>query len=365
MKTKISRLRLVAVSAMVGLLMAGCAAESDPSPEKKPPVKIVEMTVGYPSPAINASYAFLAVAELEGYYEEEGLKVKIQPTGGSVDAVQNVIGGQFQAAFAPPEAIIPMINEDHDLVMAYNLVRSATMSIAVLSDSPVKSIADFKGKRLGAQSLGSGNIRLATGMLQKAGLKETDVEYLAVGVGAQALQALKSNEVAGLVLFDSIYATMENLGAELRYFDPDSYLMSSQLAVKGSTVKESKSMIEGFGKAVAKASYYSMINPEAAVRAMWKVWPETRTAATPEAQQLKDDIKILQRRLNLMTTGGVEKSMKWGSYDDKAVEQWIGFAASTGMIGSKPTAKTFTSAFEAAFNDWDSKAIETKAKAAK
>ncbi len=92
-------------------------------------------------------------------------------------------------------------------------------------------------------SLGSSNILLTNGVLSRAGLDpKKDVGYLPVGVGAQALQALRSKLVDGLVLSDQYYVEMEQSGTKLRYFEgPDqARLYSSQIMMKRSLWKASR-----------------------------------------------------------------------------------------------------------------------------
>jgi NitT/TauT family transport system substrate-binding protein len=59
--------------------------------------------------------------------------------------------------------------------------------LGVIDGSPIKSVADFKGKKIGIVSLATGGVPLLKGMLRSNGLNpDTDVQIIAVGAGARA-----------------------------------------------------------------------------------------------------------------------------------------------------------------------------------
>jgi NitT/TauT family transport system substrate-binding protein len=355
-----SLLIMLSIMLVLTLTLAGKRA----SGEEAARIKVV---YGHSIPIINASYAPLAVAQGLGFFAKEGLDVTVQTTGGSLNVVQNIISGQFDIGVALPEAAVPAILAGHDIVMVYNFIRAPTGSVAVLEESPIKSLKDLKGKIIGAQSLGTGNIVLTDAMLAEAGLDpKRDVTYVAVGVGAQALYALKSGRVDALALFDSLYAGMENLGAMFRYFNPDPNLFSSQFVVKRETMSKRPKLIEGFGRAMAKATYFTELNPEAAIHIMWRTFPTTRAVGRPEAQQLAADMRVLKRRMPLLLSGGVSEHMRWGVYDAKSIDKWINFAFDAGIIKTKPDAHTlYSNKFVDAYNNWNPTSIQELSKRAK
>jgi NitT/TauT family transport system substrate-binding protein len=49
-------------------------------------------------------------------------------------------------------------------------------------------------------------------------------------------------------------------------------------------------------EAVALGRGYAMANPEAAIRILWEVYPQTKATGKDEATALRDDLKTLQAR---------------------------------------------------------------------
>ena len=56
---------------------------------------------------------------------------------------------------------------------------------------------------------------------------------------------------------------------------------------------------------------FAITNPEAAIRILWEVFPQTKATGKDEATALRDDIKTLEARIKnwKLEAGGVTK---WG-----------------------------------------------------
>ncbi len=293
--------------------------------------------------------------------------MKVLPIPGSATIVQTVLSGRLDIGATTPEPLLEMYqNGNSDIVMVYDFIRRPTGSIAVLDESPIRKLEDFRGKRLGAQSLASSNILLTNAVLSKVGINpKTELSYLSVGVGAQALQALRGGNVDGLAIFDSVYAQMEAMGAKLRYFSgPDQdKLFAVQFIARKSVVENDPALIKGVGRALAKATYFAQQNPEACVRMMWAEVPASRIASVPEQEQLKTELAILQRRLTLLITPDSD-AHGFGYYSQADLDAWNDFAVEGGLIRKKiDLSAHVTDAFVPAFNDFDHAELARKAKA--
>jgi NitT/TauT family transport system substrate-binding protein len=325
------------------------------------------VTFGLPVAAINSSYCMFAAAARMGFLADEGLEVKYQLIAGSTEVVQTVLSGRLDIGGATPEPVFKAVSQGQDLIMFYDFVRAPTGSIAVLDTSPIRRIEEFRGKKLGAQGLGSGNIMLTNAILSNLGIDpKTEITYLAVGVGAQALQALRSRHVDGLILFDSMYAQMENMGAKLRYFSGPGQekLFSTQLVIKRSRAESDPKLAQGIGRAIAKATVVARENPAACVRMLWQAFPASRVVGMSEDEQLKNDLTVLEKRMQLMTSADATAN-GWGYYSRGDVESWNAFAVQGGIIDRKLDSidAVYTNRFVADFNRFDAADIAKRAKA--
>lgn len=321
------------------------------------------VTFGVPLGGMTASFAPVAAAVGMGYFTDEGLDVRLQFISGSTEAVTATLAGQVDIGAGTPEPVIQTQaggDPDAALVLTYNFVRAPAASLAVLEDSDIDSLEDFEGTTLGVQSLGSGNIPLANAILSKAGLDpENDVEYVAVGLGPAALQALESGQIDGLAMADAFYAPIENIGGELKYFThPDAQsLFSTQFFMTPSALEENEDVMVSFGRAIAKGSLFTQTNPEAALRIMWEEFPETRGADLSEEDQLAGDMNILDWRMRLVTHGDPAGSQSWGGYDDAGVQEFVDYAVDAGIVpdgAEVPEASSlYTNDLVPGYNDFD------------
>lgn len=355
-------IRSIGSAVLTFLLVEAIATGAIAQPAAKKPVSL-----GLPTATINASYCMFPMAKELGYFDAEGLAVDINNVNGSVALAQTVMAGRVDVGAVTPEPTLQLITKGNDLIIVYNLVRSPTGGvIAALPDTKQKTFADFRGKKLGAQSLAAGDIPFTNSIFKSIGIDaKADVNYLAVGVGAQALQALKSGFVDGLVLWDSAYAQIESLGVELKYFQGPNIdnLFSTQLVSTPKYVDQSPDAIRGIGRAIAKATLFASVNPEACVRMLWKSVPGARSSAIAEDVQLKNDVRILEQRLKLMIRPAVEQH-GFGYIDKADVVAWDNYAFENKIIDKKlpDVNKVFTNKFLAAYNDFDRNAVIQQAR---
>lgn len=345
--------------AVAALLVAGLAVPAEAQ-------DLRQVTFGLPNVTMTPAFCMFAVASEIGFFKEEGLDVRVQTMSGAGQVAQLLAAGSIEIGGITPEPILTSINQGYDFRIVYNLVREPTGAIGVPEDSPINGLADLAGKRLGVQSLGSSNIILTNALLPRVGVDPKDVQYLAVGVGAQAYQALTAGHVDGLATSDTNFAPLENMGLKLKYFlgPGQEALFSTQIVVQGKTVEEDPDFIARFGRALAKGTEVAVENPEACIRMMWKQYPDTLELGKPEAEQMAGSIKVLQKRLDLMTDADAEEH-GWGWSNPENIKIWNDFATETAII---PKAidnieAHYTNDFVTAFNDFDRDEVLARAAA--
>jgi NitT/TauT family transport system substrate-binding protein len=316
--------------------------------------------------ALPPSYATFSVGQELFWEKEENLRLTVQPIAGSSPVTQAILAGSVDLGGPIPDPVLQSHDKGNTKIMfVYEYVRSNTGSIAVLDGSPIRSIAEVRGKKIGAQSLGSGDILTTNAMLSSVGVAKDEVQYIAVGLGAQALSALQSGRVDALILFDSEYAAMENAGVRLRYFvTPEaSRLFNTTITAPTDVVMNKPDMIKAFGRGLAKSTVFSLANPEAAVRIHWKRNPASRPTGVDETKALADAVNVLKKRLGHASFQPSESVRKWGYFPEESIEAWVAFAAQYGTT-SKRIAKEglYTNQFVDAYNQFSEDRIRELAK---
>lgn len=171
---------------------------------------------------VNANHEALLSAEYSGAYARHGLDVRfIAPTDPAspprllaAHQADLCIGYQVQ---------LPLLDQAGlDLVRVGTLENTPLNTLIVAADGPIHTLADLKGRRIGA-SVGAADEALLKGMLASAGLKPSDVTV--TDVNFQLEQALMTHRV------DAIMGAMRNYelidldqrGFKTRVFFPEEH----------------------------------------------------------------------------------------------------------------------------------------------
>src|ERR1700754_1715291 len=122
------------------------------------------------------------VALAKGYFQEEGANVTgIIASEGGGTSVRNAMAGVAYGE-ANPGAIAVAIQQGADLrIVSDNVLTIAEFAWLVKKDSPIKTIADLKGKKIGYTNPRSTSEALAILLLKKAGYKPEDAQLTKTG----------------------------------------------------------------------------------------------------------------------------------------------------------------------------------------
>jgi NitT/TauT family transport system substrate-binding protein len=143
------------------------------------------------------SGAAYAVAIEKGFFKKAGVDITgvISGEGGGT-SVRAVIASDLGYGETSPAGIIAAINEGQDIKIVDIGSRSlADNVIIVMPNSPIKTIADIKGKKFAISNPKSLGEMTAVLAIEKAGLKPGDVQRVALGNLSGALTALENNVV--------------------------------------------------------------------------------------------------------------------------------------------------------------------------
>lgn len=348
--------RLVLSSAIVAAMM--CVADASYALEK--------VRVLIPVRNIDEAFSPFVVAKEKGYFAEEGYDVNLIAVGGSNESAIQVSSGNAEiGAASPGEALVGIQSGKLDIHYFYDLYYSNIWSIAVEPDSPIKSITDLKGKKLGVQSMGSAGTTFGRAFAQAAGLNpETDFSFLPIGVGAQAVTSVRQKAVDGVVYWDAAIAKFKFSGLSLRELPVSENLRTLpdvSLLAKNETIAKNPKMVTGIARAIAKGYDYSMANPEAAVLITWKAYPEARSKNPDPAAALKEGVVVNQARLGIWNSPKIKD--KHGFMIKEDWQRLIQFFVDQKVIPQAvPVERVITNQFIDAINNYDRASIIAAAK---
>jgi NitT/TauT family transport system substrate-binding protein len=133
-----------------------------------------------------------AVAMAKGFFKQQGADVTgILSSDGGGTTVRTLLGGNLAYGEINPTATITAIQSGADLkIVSDNVQTVAEFIWAVKPDSPIKTAADLKGRKIGYTNPRSTSQALAILVLEKAGLKPEDAELIKTGGFGEGVVAL-------------------------------------------------------------------------------------------------------------------------------------------------------------------------------
>jgi NitT/TauT family transport system substrate-binding protein len=357
--------RLVARRA---ILAAGLALPLATPAIAQPKLKKVRIALG--TNVINLTYPWLTLPLIQGWWREAGYDVEVLPVGASLQALQQMVGGNAEFAQLNSSVVIQanVVNNIPVRVVMNNGVLD--WSLAVPEDSDIRTPADFKGKTIGVFSLATGGIAFMKAYFRSLGMDPAkDIQIIPVGLGAPPVDALRSNRVQALLYWGSALAGFENVGLKLRFFQGDDWARTPDftLSTLQSTMDADPAMVTAIAKGAAKACVFVTANPDCQRRLQWAAYPSSKPTGVDEATAIKWDMNTLRMQLVAMNAAFELNGGKlWGRATPEAYGRLQSFMQAAGLIPRAidpaiymPTIPNF---FEQ-INDFDATAIRQQASA--
>ena len=138
-----------------------------------------------------------AIALEKGFFKKHGIDISgiISGAGGG-SSVRNAIASDLGYGDVTAAPVIAAAEQGQDVKIVGFTSRSlADLVVVVMPDSPIKTAADLKGKKFGISNPKSLGEMMAVLVLEKAGLKQGDVQMVALGSLGGALTALENGVV--------------------------------------------------------------------------------------------------------------------------------------------------------------------------
>jgi NitT/TauT family transport system substrate-binding protein len=351
--------RSIALVALAAGLFAASASAS---------AQTQTVRVGWCAKTISSAAAPYAIATKLGWFEKDGIKVEVVPLPGSTDCMKLVATKELQAALPSVEPLAIIRPQGVKAKFFYTAYQSNIYGIAVPADSPIKTVTDLKGKKIGVTSMASAGVIVARALVKQAGLDpDKDVSIVVAGESAQTAALVNSKQVDALSQFDTQYALTANAGAKLRLFEhPEiTNFPSNGFVALEEYLKDKRKEAVALGRGYARGTVFAMANPEAAIRILWEVFPQTKSTGKDEATALRDDLITLKARAEHWRYEPVG-AKRWGENVEKNYQAYLDWLLAQGIIKQKTDAKDIvTNELLDDINKFDVNAVMAEAKAYK
>jgi NitT/TauT family transport system substrate-binding protein len=261
------------------------------APTTKPMVTVRALLPFVRGPAFFAQM----IAEQNGYFTEEGIDIRWEPSEGSSFAVQQVIAGNADVAITISDNAMLGFAQSPTIQNIYNMNGEATGHLNdtwALKSSSIDSLDDLRGSDIGVKDLAGGEVPGLRVALQKAGLTEgTDYNIVPLGEdpSVQAEALLSGKVKAFRVTFLSLVAVKQAVaseGDELVCISCDETELISSLIIVASNdlIENHPDIVAGLGRAIAKGTLFGLTNPDATVQIVMAAAPEQTDAELVAAQ---------------------------------------------------------------------------------
>ena len=170
--------RIPAAAAVIALLAAGCAsADGSAAPSGLEKTHLVVAAV----PAADAGGLY--VAQLDGLFAAEGLKVKIEPAISSADVIKQQLEGKLDITMGayPSYILADAVNhDDFEILAAGSIMQPRNQVIMVPSGSPIRTIEGLRGKTIAVNAQNNILQLLVSAALRDNGMSPKQVHFMVV-----------------------------------------------------------------------------------------------------------------------------------------------------------------------------------------
>ena len=174
---------------------------------EEPVLKKIKVGISALSPANAVPW----VAKEGRIFEKYGLDAELIFVQGSAQGAQALIGGSLFVAPVVTPTVMNAALGGADLVILAHTLPGVVSRLMVKAE--IKTVADLRGKKIGAGRYGTLMDFLTRYILKKHGLQpDRDVAMLQIDVGPELLQALSAGAVDAAALSHPAYSRAEKLG---------------------------------------------------------------------------------------------------------------------------------------------------------
>ncbi len=363
MKTLLARIVLVLMFMVFSLPAPGASAAE----------KLNNIKITMANPLFNPGISFLWISNFLGYYQAEGVDAQFVAAQGGAQAMGWALAGRTHVALPRPIPILFKTAKAKKLppiLGVYILNRDAIYGdgVAVPLDSPIKSVCDLQGKKVGVMSQRDSGPLFVKKALETCGIpkKEQNVTYLPVGPVAKAATAMKLGRVDAWANVDVQYTLARARGFKFKLLPYQKSwtknLFGNVVWINKKFFAENRKTVVGFLRGLAKGSLFFYTNPMATLEAHWVMYPESRPKGMSREKASALMVKVLTNRAPKLRPDDDEKINKFGAHDEGEWTEYVKFVGLDKALSKEMIKGLYTNELIDEVNNFDRQEVINRAK---
>lgn len=253
---------------------------------------------------IAPTQATIWTAKEMGFYAKHGLDVDLVLLVGAPLAVTALVSGETPIVHAGASAVVTSNLQGSGAVLVAGGANRFPYVLFVTDD--IKRVEDLKGKKFGVSRIGSADNAAAITVLNRFGIKETDVTYVQAGSIPARLAAMQTNALQATLLQapETLKAKEIGLRPLLDFTKLDVEWQLNGVATTRDYIKKKPDTVRRFLRAFVEASHYNLNNPKGAQRILQKYLAIKDDRSVEEAYN--EIVAKLTRRVPYPTEAGIQ-----------------------------------------------------------
>lgn len=260
----------------------------------------------------NTNHTGLYVAKDKGYFDEEGLAVKIiQPTG---DGTQLIATGKADFAISSQESVTIARASDIPVVSIAAILQHNTSVFASLTTSNIKTVQDFENKRYGGWGSPIEKATIKSAM-DDAGADYEKLINVTIGETDFFTSIGRDNDFQWIFYgWDGIEAKRRGIDLSLIYLkdlNPVLDYYTPVIITSEKHIAEKKELVSKFMKAAVKGYEFAISNPKESADILLQNAPETNADLAQQSQEY-----VSKQYQADAPQWGLQKNEVWKGYAD-------------------------------------------------
>jgi NitT/TauT family transport system substrate-binding protein len=220
-------------------------------------------------------------AKALGYYDAEGIDLKIQAGGPNIDGVAVVAAGRFEAGqVSSSPSLMLAASQDIPIRCFATGAQEHPYTFFSLKKKPVHEAKDLVGKKVGIQATG---VILLKALLAKNNIPDKEVEIVTIGADMSPMLTGQVDVVTGWVTNTTALKVLGPDRVDLRLWDTGVKLYALPYYATVDTIKTKGDLLAKFLRATGKGWGYAYANRDKAVELLVKEFPNLVAADERDA----------------------------------------------------------------------------------